>query len=178
MHFFVERKHRTFFVSSLEVEFRSLHSVWSDMSVGNRSRPVALFKRHRLSFPEMTFAVCLESFSRSISGTPVTLSIKGGQQISEISFSLTQRNQFRFQVILPPVHLWQLARGRGESTFISVLSARTSCVPSPEHSQSPAHFICTIHTARLSGLNKSKYNQVCIWGERGQSDHLRRRKNI
>lgn len=80
-------------------------------------------------FPEMTFAVCLYSFSCSIFGPPVTHSIKRGQQISEISFSLTQRNQFRFQVILLSVHLWQLARSQGESTFISVLSVRTSSVP-------------------------------------------------
>ncbi len=133
------------------LEFRSLLAAGSDRRVSNGSWPVALFKSHCLSFPEMTFAVCLCSFSRSIFGSPVTHSIKGGQQISEISFSLTQRNQFRFQVILLSVHLWQLARSRGESTFLSVLSLRQDFLRPPEHTQSPAHFICTIHAARLSG---------------------------
>lgn len=103
-------------------KFRSLCPVGSEKSVCNGSWPVMLFKRLCLSFPEMTFAVYLYSFSGSIFGPAVTHSIMRGQQISEISFSLAQRNQFRFQVILLSVHLWQLARSRGESTFISVLS--------------------------------------------------------
>lgn len=73
---------------------------------------------------------CLSELFLSLHLWPlVTHSIKWGQQISEISFSLTQRNQFRFQVILLSVHLWQLARSQCELTFISVLSVRTSCVP-------------------------------------------------
>lgn len=73
---------------------------------------------------------CLSELFLSLHLWPlVTHSIKGGQQISEISFPLTQRNQFRFQVILLSVHLWQLARSQCELTFISVLSVRTSCVP-------------------------------------------------
>lgn len=71
--------------------------------------------------------VCLSAYtslSRSIFGSPVTHSIKRGQQILEIFFPLTQRNQFRFQVILPPVHWWQLERIRGALTFIGVPSLR------------------------------------------------------
>lgn len=71
--------------------------------------------------------VCLSantSPSHSIFGSPVTHSIKRGQQILEIFSPLTQRNQFRFQVILPPVHWWQLERIRGALTFICVPSLR------------------------------------------------------
>lgn len=97
--------------------FTNSNWVGSDWSVSSVGWPVVLLIRCRLSFPSMTFAVCLRSFSHSIQ--PVTHSIKRGQQISENSFSRTQRNQFSSQVILLSVCLWQLVHSWGESTFVS-----------------------------------------------------------
>lgn len=81
-------------------------------------KSLLVFLRNDICLPANT------SLSRSIFDLPVTHSIKRGQQILEIFFPLTQRNQFRFQVILPPVHWWQLERIRGALTFICVPSLR------------------------------------------------------
>ena len=95
-------------------------------------------KWHLLSVSTLSFGPSL--------APPVTHSIKGGQQISEISFSLSLKeinSGFRWFSCRSTRDSWRAVGVRWPSS-LSSLSLCHDFLRPPEHTQSPSHFIAAI----------------------------------
>lgn len=112
--------------------------------------PVALFKRHFLSFPKITFALCLYSFSCSVFG-PACDTFHQRRSIDIWNFVLSHSKKSIQVSGDSPVCPLVTAGPQSGWVDLHLCPLLQDFLYPPEHTQSPAHFNCKIHTAQLSG---------------------------